>query len=270
MDAIAAQRQAQAEARAAAQAAREAEERERAERQDEEKRLRHRESVWQALLTARGERYATCRLDNYEITTDSQQRVVDGLREYVADLEANLSAGTNLFLLGPAGTGKDHLTMAVCHQCVAAFRKVLWVNGTDLWALFRSFIGDKSSTRRGRACEWMDYIHDDAFDARLGYTERDVVNKLANVDVLAISDPVPPGGPLTDWQAGILFSIVDSRYAAKRPTFVTVNAASRADCDARMGASTVDRLIDGAWLLKCNWPSYRRKARTMGGDDKSE
>jgi DNA replication protein DnaC len=108
----------------------------------------------------------------------------------------------------------------------------VWVNGMDLFGRIRDRI-------------------------QRGEEERDLIRGLVKPDVLAISDPLPPFGALTEFQATMLFRVLDERYSRRRPVWVTVNVANRAEFEERMGVQLVDRLIDGALVVYCNWKSYR-------------
>jgi DNA replication protein DnaC len=77
-------------------------------------------------------------------------------------------------------------------------------------------------------------------------------------NVLAISDPTPPLGELSDYQRSMLFRVVDRRYRDLRPTWVTINAADSAEAERKIAPNIIDRLAHGALVLRCNWPSYRR------------
>ena len=56
-----------------------------------------------------GSRYAGCRLDNFVVTCDEQQKAVDALREYGKTFGQHYRNGEGVVLFGPPGTGKDHL-----------------------------------------------------------------------------------------------------------------------------------------------------------------
>lgn len=206
------------------------------EEQAKQEREWQRQETWGRLVRDRGERYAKCRLANYRAATDAQRAALEFLNDYATNIVERISGGVNVLLLGPAGTGKDHLQMGLCWWAVKEFRSVQWVNGTSLWVRFRQTFGD------------------DAVD-----DEQDVIDELTAPDVLAISDPLPPRGPLTDYQASMLFEVIDSRYSRMKPTWVTLNVASREEAEQRIGAQVVDRLGHGALVVKCNWKSYRRE-----------
>ena len=80
------------------------------------KRLTEHEKIamHKQLITDRGIRYAACSLENFEIEYESQLKAVKALRGFLCDLGAHLvqTNGGGLILIGPPGTGKDHLMMA--------------------------------------------------------------------------------------------------------------------------------------------------------------
>lgn len=193
----------------------------------------------------RGERYADCTLDSFDVASDAQQRVVGQLRDFIDDLRANILDGRGLILYGPRGTGKDHLLFAAMRRavelgltpmpldCDTEPRDTLaWRNGVDLIGDFRAQIGERG--------------------------ESDFYAAMAAHRVLAISDPLPPSGSLTEFQAAGMFRVIDARYSRRRPTWLTINVASRRELDDRLGAQTADRLIDGSLTLHCSWDSYRQ------------
>lgn len=201
---------------------------------EERRKSREREAVWSSLVTARGTRYEKCRLDNFQCEHDGQRLAVGLLKDYADNAVEKIGDGVNVVLIGPAGTGKDHLLFALCHAAIGAYRRVEWVNGTSLWMKFRSVIGDDDKD------------------------ELSIIRELVRPDVLAISDPVPPRGPLTDYQASMLFDAVDARYSNRKPVWVTLNCANRAEAEERMGVQVVDRIAHDALIVPCNWPSFRK------------
>lgn len=186
----------------------------------------------------RGRRYAECSFDNFEAGTDAQRQIVDQLKSYVRD--AASIAGTNVVLFGPKGTGKDHLLRALA-TASAYFHGIvpLWRQGVDLHEnLRREAFRDEGRSKLTLG----DDPHDDE----------------ETTDVLWISDPLPPSGGLTEYQQAKLFGLIDRRYSDLRPTWITMNVADGSEAESRMGAQVVDRLRDGALVLNCNWPSYRK------------
>jgi DNA replication protein DnaC len=187
-----------------------------------------------ALVESRGERYAGCTLENYRAAEPEQNAAVAALSEFSGEFPRLQRQGeAGLILYGPRGTGKDHLLFALMRNVIQYHgQAVVWVNGMDLFGRIRDRI-------------------------QRGEEERDLIRGLVKPDVLAISDPLPPFGALTEFQATMLFRVLDERYSRRRPVWVTVNVANRAEFEERMGVQLVDRLIDGALVVYCNWKSYR-------------
>lgn len=188
---------------------------------------------WRAFIQSRGDRYLDCRLSNFEQECDGQKHAVASLVDYCGNLADRVADGEGVILFGPKGTGKDHLIVALCRVAIAQGKHVVWQNGMDLFGDIRDGI-DK------------------------GEAERALVHRLVTPDVLYFSDPLPPFGNLTEFQAGMIFRILDGRYSRCRPLWVTVNVSTRDELDARLGPQNGDRLRDGALAIFCDWPSYRK------------
>jgi DNA replication protein DnaC len=187
------------------------------------------------LVSLRGARYEGCRLKNFVTDTEAQQKAAETLRLFGKSMDDHCEAGRGLILFGPKGTGKDHLAMALAFRAIIQFGlDVEWTNGMDLFGRFRDAMDDKDTS------------------------EHDLIREYARRQILYISDPVPPVGNLTEFQASVLFRILDARYSSMKPTWITVNVTSAVELDARIGAQNGDRLRDGATAIFCNWPSYRK------------
>jgi len=199
------------------------------------KALDERINRWKSLVVARGSRYENCRLENFSVTCEDQRKAVATLTEYCRDINARVKTGDSVVLFGPRGTGKDHLAMAICREAVKNGFTVRWQNGMDLFGDIR-----------------------DAIDDAEGLTERTLVERLVRPELLYLSDPLPPIGMLTQFQATMIFRILDARYSRSRPIICTVNVSGGAELDERMGAQNGDRLRDGATAIFCNWPSFRK------------
>ncbi len=201
--------------------------------------LAEKKVAWGILVVDIGERYKACRLDNFDVSTDSQGGVIASLRRFVADLDTNLKEGRGIVLYGPPGVGKDHLLVGMAHKVVTAGRTVKWINGMDLFAERRDSI-------------------------RRDLPERDVLKEYERPDVLVISDPVPPWGELKEGQAEFLFRLIDWRYRRLKPIFVSANFSDGDDAKARIGSQVLDRLRHDSLCLHCNWPTYREQMKLPG------
>ena len=188
-----------------------------------------------------GPRYAGATLESYHVATDGQRAALVALRDYADRLRDYGREGRGIVLYGGCGTGKDHLLGSLARIAIGKYHvAVEWIRGVDLYARFRDAI-------------------------RTDTSESEIVDPLAAVPVLIISDPLPPVGPLTEFQAAALLRIIDERYRMMRRTWTSVNVASGAEADQRLGAQVADRLRDGALCIYCDWPTYR-KAGTWSKD----
>lgn len=207
-------------------------EKEREERVEADRRGAIRRNLAE-LLRDRGGRYAECRLENFDTPTLKHESAVKRLRAYAESLTEHVAAGDNLTLFGPVGTGKDHLLAAMMGLAIIAGFRTAWRSGADLFGELRDRIDEQRSESR-----W--------------------VSELATVDVLAISDPLPPFGALSEFQAAMLFRVIDARYSRGRSTWITINCKDGKEAESRLTPQIVDRLRHNAMSVQCDWPSYRK------------
>jgi DNA replication protein DnaC len=218
------------------------EQREARNRELAEERRRERNSklwdAWNALTGPMGTRYKDCRLDNFAIDDKSphaavQRTVLTELQSYAENIIERVGDGQGLLPYGPSGTGKDHLLVGLSRVAIANEISIKWINGSTLYRSMREGMGED---------------------------EEELVNRYIYPAVLYLSDPIPPVGSLTPFQASTLFAIIDGRYRDKKATWATMNVAGGAEATQRLGAAIADRLRDGAVSLNCAWPSFRKGA----------
>lgn len=181
-----------------------------------------------------GRRYAGCRLDSFEQRTAEHFEVVSRCLAYVKEIEDRITGGNSLLLLGPVGTGKDHLAFAIARGAILRGYSAAWIDGLRWYALMRDRI-------------------------QLGRLEGEAIYELLQSSLLVVSDPLPPTGDLSNYEMSNLLRIVHRRYIERKPTLLTANLADEAQGKDLIGDQAWDRLIEGAELLWCRWSSYRRK-----------
>lgn len=194
--------------------------------------MARRESCWRDVIYARGERYRPCRLSNFETPTERHKQALKQSVDFCRNMSDHEGGG--IAFVGPVGTGKDHLMISVLGACVMDHgMSARWVNGLDFYGEFRDAMSRNDA-------------------------ESDVIREFLKPDILAISDPVPPAGTLTEYQAQQLFRVIDDRYSRMKRVFLTVNAVDRKDLESKIGVAVTDRLLADAVVVKCNWESHRR------------
>jgi DNA replication protein DnaC len=141
--------------------------------------------------------------------------VVQEVRRYVREIDANLDAGRGLWLMGDVGTGKTTLAMIVSKAAIDAGRSVAIYSLPRLLNLIRAAI----ETEAGM----------------IGFLEQ-----LAAVDLLHIDDLGAEN--TTEWVLEQLYSIVNSRYEDERAMIVTTNLRYD-ELIEQLGERTVSRLV---------------------------
>ena len=205
----------------------------RSQSSDAELAIGNRAWNWESISHQIGKRYKDCTLKIYEQPTDDHKQAVEAVGKYQLAMKPDDDFG-NLVIVGPVGTGKDHLMTAVMRY--ATFHLGLnpaWCDGQKLFAQIRDAYANNES-------------------------DSDILKKASRADILAISDPLP-NGDLSEHQKNILGMILDARDRAMLPTLATVNVPSREALYSQLGERTADRLCHGAAFVVCNWKSYRTK-----------
>lgn len=216
---------------------REARDREAVEKQRQEQNKQKWEA-WNKLTGPMGSRYRDCSLRNFTIDETAshaaaQRTVLAQLEKYADNITERVNDGQGLLLFGPSGTGKDHLLTALSRVAIANDLSIRWVNGGTLYRSMREGMGED---------------------------EGGLVDRYIYPAILYLSDPIPPVGSLTPFQASTLFAIIDARYRDKKPTWASLNIANGQEAESRLGSAIADRLRDGAISFNCSWPSYRKGA----------
>lgn len=191
------------------------------------------------LGNALGFRYAEATLSNFQATEQKQRDALDRLISFAADMPDHLRQSGGLLLFGPPGTGKDHLLAALLKIAVA--RHKLEVEFFDGGSLFDEFYFSLRSDSESSL--------------------KDLQRRLHRPHVLAISDPQPPQGELSDAQIRRLRDAIDVRYRRGLSTWITTNLDSRPDAVSILTEPVLQRLKEGSAVIDCNWGSFRESRR---------
>jgi DNA replication protein DnaC len=172
--------------------------------------------------------------------------VVQEVRRYVRDIDANLDSGRGLWLRGDVGTGKTTLAMIVSKAALDAGRSVAIYSLPRLLNLIRDAIESEAGM--------------------VGFLER-----LAAVDLLHIDDLGTEN--TTEWVLEQLYSIVNTRYEDERAMIITTNVRFEELLD-QLGERTVSRIVAicGNYLPlyggddRRSWPAAREDSAGAGAD----
>ena len=142
--------------------------------------------------------------------------VVQAVRRYVGDIDAQLDSGQGLWLMGDVGTGKTTLAMLVSKAALDAGRSVAIYSLPRLLSLLR-----------------------ESLDSETGLV--DFLERLGAIDLLHVDDLGVEHR--TDWVIEQLYSIVNARWEAQRAIVATTNLMPDELCE-HLGARTVSRLVE--------------------------
>lgn len=174
----------------------------------------------------------TLKQADYDLYHKDQSPLLDEIEAYLEQIEIRIGRGDGMILVGKPGTGKDHLCVRVARQAVIDCEAdARWIDGKSLWPMALEGV-------RGGPDKLVQFI---------------------SPTILILSDPVDPKEPLAPYQHSALSRIINERYQAKRPTFVTANCKDLKEMEARTDSRLMSRLKDGALKWLCNWPDYRDK-----------
>lgn len=216
---------------------------EREQQRDQLQEADRRKSLFSKLIDQCGRRYAECSFDSFTTGNAKQCQVLAMVREYAETLPERIKSGEGMVLFGPVGTGKDHLAISIGIEAVKRHgMEAAHVNGQDWFGRVR-----------------------DSMDEERGPSEVKLIEQLVRPHLLILSDPLPPFGSVGQHMAMMAYRLVRRRYDNLRPTIVTLNVANEQEAEERLGVPTWDRLRQDAWMVFCNWASYRKPARSLGG-----
>ncbi len=180
-------------------------------------------------------RFAGCTFDSYRADTGEQRKALADCRSYADRFGENYRVGRSLILTGNVGTGKTHLASAIVRTVVADGASALIIPAGDIIAIARASMVPGS-----------------------GYTDRDVVLHLGGLNLLVIDEVGCQRG--TEYELGLLHSIIDRRYQAVLPT-VLISNLDPAGLTKFIGERAVDRLRqNGGKAVGFTWSSMRAVA----------
>lgn len=172
--------------------------------------------------------------DTYVAETDKQRAALTTCRQYAEEFSEHRRAGTGLTLAGGTGTGKSHLASAIIHALIPE-RSALYATVSDVLRAVRDTWRRDSPVSTGQ-----------------------MVERMRGLDLLVLDEIGVQSG--TDGEHTILYDVLDGRYRDCAPTILLTNLDSAAMQQA-IGDRLFDRLRETSRWVKCDWQSYRPKAR---------
>jgi len=161
---------------------------------------------------------------------------------------------TGLLLIGPSGTGKTHLSVAI-------IKELILEKGVS-----------------GLFCDYRELLKQiqNSYNSSVQVTELDLLRPVFQTEVLVLDDlgAVKP----TEWVWDTVSVILNTRYNENRTTIITTNfmdgpaaalagprgAAREETLGDRIGERMRSRLSEMCRIINVNAPDYRQKFRAAG------
>ena len=190
-----------------------------------------------------GERYKDTTFGNTDTTVGGDFiKALHRCQKYCDISSDALKNGYGIYIYGPSGTGKTHLTACICNELINQCRQCLFTNFFEISKLIRSTWG-KSNT-----------------------SAETVIRKIGEIDFLFLDDlgteKLQKNGE-DNWLQEQVFDIINKRYNNKKPTIFSSNhSLSELITDRGMMQKTVDRIMEmSTAIIKVDGQSYRPKKR---------
>ena len=162
-----------------------------------------------------GSRFGGITLDTLEVT-DGNREAILGVSRYVDSVEPFVVPRRAIGLIGPRGTGKTALLVALHKQMGRKMIPALIVSAIEFFAQLKR-----------------------TFDTK---EHNDLIQRLKNAPVLTIDDI--GRGPVNQWRNELMMEILDARWRHERPTHFSSNLGSREEIAAFLqDEGIVDRLF---------------------------
>jgi DNA replication protein DnaC len=177
-------------------------------------------------------RFEKASFDNYECTTNEQQRLVETLRRGVQN-----GFDRNIVILGSVGTGKTHLAFAVKN----ALSKV------DEFRGMKFYTDDRCAYMTAKTL--IDDIHE-------AWKDRDCENpvyKLTKTDLLILDEMGLSQNERTE-----LYDLINARYERCKP-MICISNNTKTELQKVLGQRIYDRISGGAEFFEISGESYRQK-----------
>jgi DNA replication protein DnaC len=179
-------------------------------------------------------RYRDVAFDRPPITDMEPRRVIEEVRSFANRVDDHLDAGRGLWFMGPPGTGKTTLAMAVSKAALRTGRTVAIYSLPQLLREIRRTFDHGS--------------HVNLFE------------QLVSVDLLHIDDV--GAEQTTPWVLEELYSIVNGRYEDQRSVVITTNIIDRDELCTQITPRTVSRLTEMCDELPLLGHDHRMDLRT--------
>jgi len=178
-------------------------------------------------------RFRNRSFENFTADTKGKAHAKTAAVEFSDDFAQRYRDGSAMVFSGLPGTGKSHLSIAICQAVMKAGYTAMYMNAFDAIRLVRSTWARNSEK-----------------------TEAEVMRSLSSVDLLALDEVGAQYG--TEGEQVILFDIINRRYQDQLPMILMTNQGKEG-FRQYLGDRAFDRLREGGKWVAFDWESHRGK-----------
>lgn len=181
-------------------------------------------------------RYRDSTLDAFGTAGDTaMSKALAKCCDYAERFPEYYPAGRTALLVGNIGTGKTHLASGIVQHVIREHgAQAIITSAAEIIRVAKGVM------RKGAQ-----------------YTDRDVIEELADFDLLVIDDVGAQAG--TEYERSLMHEVIDRRYQMVRPT-VLVSNLTLEQLTAFIGERALDRLRQGGGIqVGFTWGSVRRE-----------
>lgn len=175
-----------------------------------------------------------CSFDNYVVNCQGQQGALNYARWFTDNFDMN--NGSSFIFSGTTGTGKNHLSAAICNALMNRGKQCLVITVSELMMRLNSCYGEQATMTEEKFFDGMVKLDLLVID-EIGLGRTSI--HAANNEKLAINQ------------------VIDKRLCHLKPTGILTNL-DKQQINENLGARIMDRMRNdqGQWV-RFSWPSHR-------------
>lgn len=200
-------------------------------------------------------RLAAASFETYMPTCPEQERALEKCRAYADHGLDNIDQGKGLFLKGPVGTGKSHLSISILRAIIQKHSDRFGTPSSETVYFGQPVYG-------GYCCSVISVVDllgllRESFSAeQLRAPARRMLRRARN-DALVILDDIGAEKP-SDWVEEQLYVLIDVRYRMLHSTVFTTNCTMK-QLESQIGFRSVSRIMEMCEGVKVDGEDWRKR-----------
>ncbi|HWP96264.1 MAG TPA: ATP-binding protein [Syntrophomonadaceae bacterium] len=200
-------------------------------------------------------RLAAASFETYKPTCPEQERALEKCRAFAGNGLDNIDQGKGLFIKGPVGTGKSHLSVSILRAIIQNHSEYFGTTASE-----PAYIGEP--VYEGYCCSMVSLVDllgllRESFRAEQLRAPAHRLLRRARSDVLVILDDIG-AEKSSDWVEEQLYALIDARYRMLRSTIFTTNCTMK-QLEAQIGSRSVSRIMEMCEGVKVGGEDWRKR-----------